>query len=242
MASDYARFARALAEHGFTVHTMERRGRGGSAPQGDDYSIAKECEDVLALRTETGASLLVGHSYGGLVALEVARQDTGFTKVAVYEPGVSINGSMPAHWMPGHEKKLAEKKHLDAFVEFTLADAPPPVSKTPPWLMKQLMRLLLVLRPQYRQMLGLLPQNLREWREIVRLDSTCENYREIAAGVLFMYGGKSNSRAVTLAAERLTAIIPRAEAREFPKLDHFGIERTAPAEVARAVGDYFLQS
>lgn len=61
MASDYARFARALAGHGFTVHTMERRGRGGSGPQGNGYSIVKECEDVLALRAETGASFLVGH-------------------------------------------------------------------------------------------------------------------------------------------------------------------------------------
>src|SRR5437588_4471607 len=132
MAADYAAFARALAEH-FTVHTIERRGRGESGPQGDDYSIVKECEDVLALRAETGASLLVGHSYGGLVALEVARNNTALTKIAVYEPGVSIDGSMPKNWMPGYEKKLAENKDLDAFVEFTLADAPPPLSKTPPW-------------------------------------------------------------------------------------------------------------
>ncbi|MGZ3611648.1 MAG: alpha/beta fold hydrolase [Ktedonobacteraceae bacterium] len=64
MASDYATFARALAEH-FMVHTIERCGRGESGPQGDDYSIAKECEDVLALRAEIDASLLVGHSDGG---------------------------------------------------------------------------------------------------------------------------------------------------------------------------------
>ncbi len=61
MATDYAAFASALAEH-FTVYTIERRGRGLSSPQGDDYSILKEREDVLALLQETGASLLVGHS------------------------------------------------------------------------------------------------------------------------------------------------------------------------------------
>ncbi len=240
MASDYAAFAGALAEH-FTVHTIERRGRGESGPQGDDYSIVKECEDVLALRAETGASLLVGHSYGGLVALEVARNNTAFTKIAVYEPGVSIEGSMPTGWMPGYEKKLAEKKDLDAFVEFTLADAPPPLSKTPPWLMKLLMLLFFIRFPQSRQMLGLLQQNLREWREIARLDSSYENYREIAAGVLLMYGGKSNSKAVNLAMERLAAILPHSETKEFPKLDHFGIERTAPREVAKAVSNYFLK-
>ncbi len=240
MASDYAAFAHSLAEH-FTVHTIERRGRGESGPQGDDYSIVKECEDVLAVRAETGASFLVGHSYGGLVALEVARNNTDFTKIAVYEPGVSIDGSMSTGWMPGYEKKLAAHKDLDALVEFTLADAPPPLSKTPPWLMKLGWRLLFIRFPESRQMLGLLHQNLREWREIARLDSSYENYREIAAGVLLMYGGKSNSKAVNLAMERLAAILPHSETREFPQLDHFGIERTAPREVARAVSDYFLK-
>ena len=241
MAADYAAFARHLAEH-FTVHTIERRGRGESGPQGDDYSIVKECEDVLALQAKTGASLLVGHSYGGLVALEVARNNKAFHNTAVYEPGVSIDGSMSTKWMPGYEKKLAEKKSVDAFVEFTLADAPPRIQRMPPWLMKLLLLVLVNCTRSYRQMLGLLQQNLREWREIARLDSSCENYCEIAGGVLLMYGGKSDSKAVTLAMERLAAILPHSETKKFPNLDHFGIERTAPREVAKEVSDFFLKS
>ena len=62
----------------------------------------------------------------------------------------------------------------------------------------------------------------------------------IAAGVLLMYGGRSDSKAVTLAMEQLSAILPHSITKEFPKLDHFGIERTAPREVAKAVSDYFL--
>jgi hypothetical protein len=45
-----------------------------------------------------------------------------------------------------------------------------------------------------------------------------------------------------LATERLAAILPHAATKEFPTLDHFGIERTAPGEVAKAVSDYFLGS
>ena len=239
MAADYATFARALSEH-FAVHTIERRGRGQSGPQGEDYSIFKECEDVLALQKETGAALLVGHSYGGLVALEVARSNNAFRKIAVYEPGVSIDGSMPTAWMPGYEKKLAENRNVDALVEFTLADAPPRIQRMPRWLMKSVFLVLVSCSRQYRQMLDLLDQNLREWREIARLDSSCEHYREIASGVLLMYGGKSDSAAVTLAMERLAAILPHSETKEFPRLDHFGIERTAPREVSKSVSDYFL--
>src|SRR6266487_525808 len=103
-AAGYTAFGWALAEH-FTVHIIERRGRGESSPQGDDYSMTKECEDVLALQHKTGASFLVGHSFGGLVALEVARNNKALTKIAVYEPGVSIDGSIPMGWMACYEKK-----------------------------------------------------------------------------------------------------------------------------------------
>jgi hypothetical protein len=63
----------------------------------------------------------------------------------------------------------------------------------------------------------------------------------VLPGVLLMYGGKSDSKAVNLAMERLAAILPHSETKEFPKLDHFGIERTAPREVAKAVTNYFLK-
>ena len=56
-------FAMLLAER-HTVHIVQRRGRGGSGPQGDLYGIARECEDVEAVRARTSARLIFGHSYG----------------------------------------------------------------------------------------------------------------------------------------------------------------------------------
>ncbi len=53
VAADYAAFARSLAEH-FTVHTIERRGRGESGPQGMITASSKSvrmrspCEPRLA--------------------------------------------------------------------------------------------------------------------------------------------------------------------------------------------------
>jgi pimeloyl-ACP methyl ester carboxylesterase len=71
-AEDYLPLAGRLARS-LTVHLVERRGRGASGPQGPDYALAKEVEDLLAVRAETGARLAFGHSYGGLVVLEAAR-------------------------------------------------------------------------------------------------------------------------------------------------------------------------
>jgi pimeloyl-ACP methyl ester carboxylesterase len=239
MAADYAAFGTALAER-FTVHIIERRGRGLSSPQGADYSIRKECEDVLALGRKTNATLLVGHSFGGLVALEVARRTPSLTKIAVYEPGVSIDGSIPMGWMPRYRQKLAEQKYLDAFVEFMIGVGPERIRKTSPWLMKLLLPLFLSSHER-KVKLGLLPENLREHQEVARLDSSYENYRAITADVLLMYGGKSDSTWVNLAMERLAAVLPRSETQEFPNLNHFGIDQRAPREVAKRVSAFFLK-
>ena len=235
----YVNFARALAEQ-YTVHIMERRGRGLSSPQGRDYSIFTERADVLTLLEHTGASLLVGHSFGGLVALEAARNNTALAKVALYEPGVSINHSIPMGWMSTYEQKLAEKKYVDALVVFSRGTGPDRARKTPPWLMKLLLPLFLH-ADERTAMLGLLSENLREHQEVARLDSSYENYREITAEVLLMYGGKSQSSWVTLAMTQLATVLPRSETREFPTLDHFGIDKKAPREVAQAVSDYFAK-
>src|SRR4051812_41796215 len=64
-AADFESFSQELARH-FTVHTIDRRGRGLSGPQGSDYSIARECEDIKALQEKTGAQYIFGHSFGGL--------------------------------------------------------------------------------------------------------------------------------------------------------------------------------
>lgn len=239
MAANYLAFANALAEH-FTVHIIERRGRGLSSSQGDDYSILKERADVLALQQKTGASFLVGHSFGGLVALEAARNNATLTRVAVYEPGVSIDGAISMKWIPGYKKKLDEKKYLDAFVEFALATGPDRARNIPPWLMKLLLPLFLGPK-ELKLMLGLLPETLREHQEVARLNNSHENYREISSEVLLMYGGKTGSHWVDLLAKRLPPVLPRSETMEFPKLDHFGIDKKAPQEVARAVSAYFLK-
>jgi pimeloyl-ACP methyl ester carboxylesterase len=239
LATDYAAFGRALAER-FTVHIIERRGRGQSSPQGADYSIRKECEDVLALQRQTGASALVGHSFGGFVALEVARNAPSFTNVAVYEPGISIEGSIPTGWMPRFQQKLAEQKDFDAFVEFVRGINPESSGKIPPWLMKLLL-LLFMSSHERKQKLGLLQECLREHQEEARLDSSYENYRAIGASVLLMYGGKYYTSRLQLTMERLAAVLPRSEIYAFPRLDHFGINQKAPQEVARVIGAFFLE-
>src|ERR1700756_183873 len=91
-AADYQILGECLAET-FTVHIINRRGRGNSGPQGVDYSFEKEVGDVIAVLENTTSSLLFGHSFGGTVALEVGLTDHPLQKLAVYEPAISIENS-----------------------------------------------------------------------------------------------------------------------------------------------------
>lgn len=236
-AATFGEFAHHLAER-FTVHVMERRGRGASSPQGDHYGIAAERDDVLALQAATDASYLVGHSYGGLVALEAARGNGALAKVAVYEPGVSVGGSIPVDWLPAFERLLGDDRPLDAFVNFSLAAGPAHARRTPRWLMRLLLPRVLG-RDALAERLRLLHTTIREHREVARLDGSVDSYREISASVLLMSGGRSRLAWVVTAFEALSAVLPRSERVVFPALDHFGIDAGAPSVVAKAVGDFF---
>jgi len=105
-AEDYLPLARALTDR-FEVHVVERRGRGASGPQGPGYSVHKEAEDVAAVAGATGATRVFGHSYGGLIALQAALRQPSLERVAVYEPGISVGGSIPLDWMPSYRRRLA---------------------------------------------------------------------------------------------------------------------------------------
>jgi pimeloyl-ACP methyl ester carboxylesterase len=70
----------------FTACAMDRRGRGGSGDS-PDYSLAKEAEDVAAVvDSRPGEVFVLGHSYGGVAALEAAFLTSRIAKLILYEP------------------------------------------------------------------------------------------------------------------------------------------------------------
>lgn len=239
MAADYQAFAHTLAQT-LAVHIIERRGHGLSGPQGEDYAVVKECEDIVALQEKTGASFLFGHSFGGLVALEVARNNKSLTKIAVYEPAVSVDGSIPVAWAAEYRQRLDENKYLDAFAGFSIAMGPDRARKTPRWMMKLILPFFLKRYPA-DQVPALLLANLREHVEIAGLDNSYSNYREVSASVLLMTGGKSGLGWVAPAIRELSAVLPSSELKTFARLDHFGPGKSGASDVARAAKEHFLR-
>jgi pimeloyl-ACP methyl ester carboxylesterase len=72
----------------FTVCAMDRRGHGESQ-RGSNYSLQKEMEDVAAaVNSRPGPVFVLGHSIGGVFALEAAFRTKKISKLVLYEPPV----------------------------------------------------------------------------------------------------------------------------------------------------------
>src|SRR6202790_1745343 len=70
----------------FSVCAMDRRGHGASGDS-PHYSLQREAEDVAAVvNSRPGPVFLLGHSYGGVCALEAAFLTDKISKLVLYEP------------------------------------------------------------------------------------------------------------------------------------------------------------
>jgi pimeloyl-ACP methyl ester carboxylesterase len=76
-------------ERHFTVHAVDRRGRGDSGDSPGGYAIHHEFDDVAAVMDAIGEpAVLLGHSYGAICSLEAAVRTALVRKLVLYEPPV----------------------------------------------------------------------------------------------------------------------------------------------------------
>ena len=132
--------ADALAER-FTLHLMDRRGRGASTQEAQgDYALEREAEDVIAVAEAAGAPVrLLGHSYGGLIGVEVLRSKPEVVERALlYEPAFDTPGQRiaPPEALDEVKRQLAagnREAALVAFFELVVGVDPTPLMDTPVW-------------------------------------------------------------------------------------------------------------
>jgi pimeloyl-ACP methyl ester carboxylesterase len=227
-ARHYQKMAEALAD-AYTVHVVERRGRGKSPAQGSDYGIEVEIADALEVIEETKSRQVFGHSYGGLVALHAALW-TDLDRVIVYEPGVSIHDSLSWQWLPRYEQMLAAGHDARAMVHYLHAlDLMPsgPLVTAAVWGMQRF-------HPEGRSVRELLPTVARELRVVHELDSDGSRYAAITARTLLLGGGRSPAylqEVLTVLADT----IPSAQLVMTPEFDHNAPDLGDPAAVAELI-------
>ena len=93
-AASQSELAAALAGT-FTVHLVNRRGRGrsGAYPALESYDLALEVADVSAVVAATGSTAVMGISSGGIIAAEVALAQPSLA-VVLFEPALVADGSL----------------------------------------------------------------------------------------------------------------------------------------------------
>ena len=224
-AHHYDKLAAALADE-FTVHIVERRGRGASPPMDAGYSLETEVTDALGVLDETGARQVFGHSYGGLVALHVALH-RDLDRVVAYEPAVSLAGGIDLGWLDAYEKLFRRGREAAAYAHFlTRMEFMP---RTP--LATPLMWLLLRVN---REMRAMLPTILPELRQVAALDSDGSRYETVTSPALLIGGGRSPAYLRDML-PTLAAILPQAKAITIPECDHNGPDLSGPEKVAALI-------
>jgi pimeloyl-ACP methyl ester carboxylesterase len=227
-ARHYQALADALADT-YTVHVVERRGRGKSPAQGDGYGLDVEITDVLEVLEETKSRQVFGHSYGGLIALHVALW-TALDRVIVYEPATSIDGSLPHDWVPRYEELLGQGHDARAMVHFLHAlDMMPsgPAMVGVAWAMQRL-------TAEGRATREVLPTVPAEFHVAREFDSDGSRYSGITAPTLLLGGGRSPAYLQGVL-HVLLETIPNARLVVSPEFDHNAPDLSAPKAVAELI-------
>lgn len=119
VAEDWAAFAKELGRH-YTVYVYDRRGRGKSLDEGKPYAADSEINDLAAVAKLAGPdTAILGHSFGGGVALAYALRDGFKGRLMLYEPGHSVLQAVDRGHLP-ELQALIDRKEFDKALEFFL--------------------------------------------------------------------------------------------------------------------------
>jgi pimeloyl-ACP methyl ester carboxylesterase len=212
----------ALEEH-FTVLSFDRRGRGES---GDavDYSLAREFEDVVAIIESAGTEVnLLGHSHGGVCALEAALLTDRIRKLVLYEPPMGFLVA-PAEVVQQLESLLQAGEH-DELVAVFMRD----VAGLPPEQIEVLRSL-----PAWQARIAAadtIPREERANREYVW---DPDRFRDLSVPTLYLQGGDS-PEPFRLAGEALEAALPDCRVVVMPGQTHAAIDTGTELFVAEVL-------
>ena len=220
--------AEALATR-FTLYGVDRRGRRASG-DGSSYTLAREAEDVAAVMDALDPpAFLLGHSFGGLCALEAALLTANIRKLVLYEPFIT-----PA---PGERIYRAEVvDHLQALLdkgdeEAVILTFYRDVARLSPDAVAGLRD-----SPQWPDRLAAAPTIVREIRadDAYAFDAT--RFDAMNTPTLLLLGGDS-SESERRTAETLDASLPNSRITVLPGADHLGMY-TAPELFAEYVASF----
>ncbi|GGX29177.1 alpha/beta fold hydrolase [Streptomyces lomondensis] len=231
--SDTTKLAALLAEH-FMVINYDRRGRGASG-DADSYAVEREIEDIAALIEHVGGSAsLFGSSSGAVLALRAAAAGLNIDRLALYEPPFVVadgDDGPPRDLAEQVAALLAQGRDSDAVKYFmTKVQGMPGIAVLFMKLMPKMWANLTKLAPT-------LPYDIAVMGDTQQgkpLDP--DEWKGAAVPIRVLTGSKSPA-AFQRAASALTQILPQADHRSLPGLNH-GAVVMAPKKIAPPITEF----
>jgi len=217
-----------LASH-FTVCAMDRRGRGASGDSAD-YSLQKGAEDVAAVaNSRSGTVFVLGHSIGGVCALEAAFLTDKISKLVLYEPPLQDrNHSTVATKMENMVRAGESEQALVIFLQEIVMVSPKEIEE-----MKA--------RPSWSERVATIGKQIREIRALDRYRFDANRMRGLKVPTLLLTGSRTASPDLKRAISSLTDCLPNHSLIVFQGQEHNAMD-TVPQEFAEAVTKFLLDT
>jgi pimeloyl-ACP methyl ester carboxylesterase len=236
-AADYTRFAQKLsAALGRPVHTFNRRGRGQSSPQPEDYTLDADIRDLESVMKHTASTDVFGHSFGGAVALHAARS-LPVERLAVYDPAVSVNHSVKADWTEEYERATAAGDDDRALAVMIRGMEKGGALARMPLSMLTLANKLTASTPLGKQNRELMKTGVREIKAIIAADMPAEPFLELPLETLIIVGEKSPAY-FGVACGQIHDVLSGSSYTILPGYGHDGVNR-APDKLITELSDFF---
>ena len=212
----------------FTVCAVDRRGHGDSEP-GPNYSLQKESEDVAAaVNAQRGPVFVLGHSIGGVFALEAASMTKNISKLVLYEPPLQdLDHSAVADRMEQLIQSGNREEALLTFLREIVMMSPNEVES-------------LKARPAWPARVAGIDIQIREIRALSKYRFDATRIRKIRTPTLLLAGSNTASPQLKQAVKSLMNALPNRTLLVFEGEGHNAMD-TKPQEFAEVVMK-FLQA
>ncbi|MGZ5076827.1 MAG: alpha/beta fold hydrolase [Methylobacter sp.] len=212
----WAPVSAALERH-FSVWVIDRRGRGFSGDAAD-YTLEREAEDIVAVIDAIGGAVqVIGHSFGGLCALEAALLTSHISQLILYEPPISLLGTGWSAAVDAEMEALLNSGDKEAALLLFLCN----ILKTPPDEITAMQN-----GPNWQARVAAAHTVHRELRSIDRYDFDPLRFRTLLTPTLLLLGSESPPRRHTIA-KMLNDALPDSRIGILQGQQHSAI-RTAP--------------
>jgi pimeloyl-ACP methyl ester carboxylesterase len=177
---------------------MDRRGHGESGDS-PEYSLQKEAEDVASVvDSRPGTAAVLGHSYGGVAALEAAFLTKRISKLILYEPPLQEPVDHSLAVAAKMEKMIKVGEREQAVVEFLTE-----IVKQSPLEIAALKS-----RPSWRELVATIDWQPRQMRALAAYRFDPKRMSKVSVPTLLLTGSDTTSPYAKQAIRSLQGSLP----------------------------------